>query len=435
MRTVALSAFTGTALEWYDFGLYGWASALVFQQLFFVTDDPFLSMLGSFGSFAVGFFARPLGSIIFGHMGDRTGRKSMLIMTLGLMGVATFLIGLLPTFETAGAWAIILLTLLRIVQGIAVGGEFGGAALITAEHAPRRQRGFWTSSTAAGAPAGLLLSSGVFFLFSALPEDQFLTWGWRVPFLLSAVVLAVGMLIRLRVQETPLFKALEDAPKADHIPIVELLKNHKSILFRAVGARLVDAAAANVFTVFAVSFIVSTTGASPGLSLGAGAAANAVHLVLIPVAAALSDRIGRRPLVITGAVVMGLMAGPGFMLMSTGNDALIILGVIVAWPLASVLIIGPTPAMLAELFPTHIRASGTSFVYQLQTLIAGVTPLIATALLMAGGGQPWLIVAYIALLAVITASCAASLPEVAGRDLNQDLPSRRGRSTVPATNR
>lgn len=420
IRTAALSAVLGTMLEWYDFGLYGWSSALIFSQLFFVSSNPTVSALGAFGSFAIGFLARPLGSVLFGHVGDRAGRKLMLIVTIVMMGVATMGIGALPTYQTIGVWAPVLLTVLRILQGVALGGEFGGSTLITAEHAAPRHRGFWASSTAAGAPAGLLLSAGVFYVFSTLPEHQFLSWGWRIPFLLSVAVLAAGLLVRAKVPETPHFtRATEDEATAA-VPIVELMKRHKSIILRAAGARLVDAGAANVFTVFAVSYIVSRTSAGSQLALGANAVANTFHLLLIPVAAAVSDRLGRRRLIALGAIVMAALAAPGFLLIDTGSTVLVIAGIVVAWTLPSTMQVGPTPAMLSELFPTRIRASGTSLVYQLQTLVAGVTPFVATALLALGGNRPWLIVAYIVVLGVITTLCAFSLPERTGRDLSDD---------------
>ena len=429
MRTAALSAVIGTMLEWYDFGLYGWSSALIFSQLFFVSSNPTVSALGAFGSFAIGFLARPLGSVLFGHVGDRAGRRLMLIVTIVMMGVATIGIGALPTYQIIGVWAPVLLTVLRVVQGVAIGGEFGGSTLITAEHAAPRHRGFWASSTAAGAPAGLILSAGVFYVFSTLPEHQFLSWGWRIPFLLSVVVLAAGLLIRTRVPETPHFTRAAREEGTAAVPIADLMRRHKSLILRAAGARLVDAAAANVFTVFAVSYIVSRTSSGSQLALGANAVANTSHLLLIPVAAALSDLLGRRRLVALGAIVMAALAAPGFLLVDTGSTVLVIVGIVVAWTLPSTFQVGPTPAMLSELFPTSIRASGTSLVYQLQTLVAGVTPFVATALLALGGNRPWLIVAYIAVLGVITTLCALSLPERTGRDLSDDdVPTKIGAS-------
>ncbi|WPB88158.1 MFS transporter [Streptomyces malaysiensis] len=427
MRRNSLSAFMGGLLEWYDFGLYGWAASLVFQPLFFASDSTTVGSLAAFATFGVGFVVRPLGGLIFGHIGDRVGRKTTLLLTMLLMGGATLGVGLLPTHATAGVWAAVALVLCRLIQGIAVGGEFGGAALIAAEEAPAHRRGFWSSAAIVGGPAGLVLSSLVFTAFSAMPEEQFLSWGWRFPFLLSVVVVAFGLYIRRKLEDSDVFKeSLGREP--DRVPAAELMRHHKWLVLRALGARLVDAPVANVFTVFGVSYITNELGGSSTLALLCGLICNAVLFLLAPLCAALSDRIGRRPVLLVGAVFMTVSPFVGFLIMHIGTGPAIILGALIAWPVAGAFIEGPMPATLTELFPTAIRCSGVSFVYQLQTILGGAMPFIAAALVSATGGQPWLLAGVLAVLGLLNVASLLLLPEVRGRDLDIGLDSHAART-------
>ncbi|KXF53001.1 hypothetical protein AXA44_45810 [Rhodococcus sp. SC4] len=423
MRRNSFSAFMGGLLEWYDFGLYGWAASLVFQPLFFASSSTTVGLLAAFATFGVGFVVRPLGGLVFGHIGDRVGRKSMLLLTMALMGVATVAVGLLPTYESIGIWAVVALVLCRVIQGIAVGGEFGGAALIAAEEAPAHSRGFWSSSAIMGGPAGLVLSSLVFAAFATMPEEQFLDWGWRIPFLLSIVVVGFGLYFRRKLDDSDIFKeAMHREP--NHVPVTELMRHHKWLMLRALGARLVDAPVANVFTVFGVSYVTSELGGSRMVALLCGLIANAVLFVLLPLTATLSDRVGRRPVLLTGAAIMTISPAIGFAIMDIGTGPAIILGVIIAWPIAGALIEGPMPATLTELFPTAIRCSGISFVYQMQTLLGGAMPFIAAAMVAVTGGEPWLLAGFLAVLGVINVGSILLLPEVRGRDLNAELHGR-----------
>ncbi len=419
MQRNSFSAFMGGLLEWYDFGLYGWAASLVFQPLFFVSGSPTVGLLAAFATYGIGFVVRPLGGILFGHLGDKVGRKALLVITMAVMGAATFCVGLLPTYDAVGVWAVAGLVLCRVVQGLAVGGEFGGATLIAAEHAPPGSRGFWSSFALVGGPAGLLLSSLVFTAFAAMPDEQFLSWGWRVPFLLSVVVVAVGLYFRRKLDDPEVFQEAR-ARGTDRVPAAQLFRAHKWLMLRALGARLVDAPVSNVFTVFGVSYITHQLGGSPTVALLAGIISNLLICILMPITAALSDRVGRKPVLLAGAAAMTVSPAIGFAVMHIGTTAAILLGVVIGWPVVASLIEGPTPATLTELFPTEIRCSGVSFVYQMQTIMGGATPFIAASLVAATGGRPWLLAAFLGALGVLTVASIASLPDVTGRDLNAE---------------
>ncbi|ODU07497.1 MAG: hypothetical protein ABS81_01355 [Pseudonocardia sp. SCN 72-86] len=424
MRKLAFAAGAGTALEWYDFGLYGLATALIFQPLFFPAHSSAAGLLATFATFALGFVARPIGSIIFGHIGDRVSRKGMLALTLGVMGVCTFVVGLLPTYETIGVWAPISLVVLRIVQGLAVGGEYGGAAIMLAEQAPPRRRGFWTSWVSTTSPLGTLVAFGVFALVqNSMSKEAFLAWGWRIPFLLSILILVVGLVIRSRTQESAVFVAAKaQVDELPRIPIAELLRNHGSVVVRAVLSRLADSPAFFVFTTFGISYITTTVGASPGVAVLASTVVNAGQVLCYPFAGMLSDRIGRKPTMMAGAAVLVVVSVPAFLLINTGNTALILLGSFIGVVPGSCLVLGAMPSMLAELFPTPVRCSGTSFVYQTTTITGGVAPFVAAALLSLGYGF-WPIVAVIMVLALVSIAFLRTLPEVRGRDLHAaDVP-------------
>ena len=318
IRHVILASFIGTAIEWYDFFLYGTAAALVFDRLFFPNVSPLAGTLSAFGTFAVGFVARPVGGVIFGHYGDRIGRKSMLVYSLLIMGVATFVIGLLPTYETIGILAPILLVVLRFAQGIGVGGEWGGAVLMTVEHSSAGKRGFHGSWVQMGVGAGLLLSTLTFTVFSSgLSEDKFLTWGWRVPFLLSLILIAVGLFIRLRILETPAFARLKATQSQSERPFREILLNHPRNVLLAMGMRFAENGPFYVMSVFVLSYGETHLKLSRSIMLTGVIIASAISLLVVPAYGALSDRIGRRPVYMTGALFTLLFSFPFFWLLNT----------------------------------------------------------------------------------------------------------------------
>ena len=331
IRTVAFASLIGTTIEWYDFFLYGTAAALVFNRLFFPTFDPLTGTLASFGTYLVGFVARPFGGIIIGHYGDRIGRKSMLVLTLVVMGVATFLIGLLPTYDQIGPWAAVALVVLRVAQGFGVGGEWGGAVLMAVEHAPRGSRGFYGSWPQIGVPAGLLLSTAVFTVFSWMPEDQFLAWGWRVPFLLSIVLVATGLVIRMRILETPAFVRIKEQAQAARQPIVEVLVRYPKQVLLAMGARFAENGAFYVFSVFVLTYATQKAKIDRQIVLNGILIGSAIELAAIPLFGALSDRVGRRPVYLFGAVMTAVVAYPLFAALDAGAPVPIFLALTAAF--------------------------------------------------------------------------------------------------------
>jgi len=402
VRRVVVASFIGTTIEWYDFFLYGTAAALVFNKLFFPNFDPLAGTMAAFATYAVGFFARPMGGIVFGHYGDKIGRKSMLVTTLMLMGVATVLIGLLPTYETIGPAAPILLVLLRFVQGFGVGGEWGGAVLMAVEHSGAERRGFNASWVQAGVPVGLLLANAVFHLFSSLPEDQFLSWGWRVPFLLGILLLGVGMFIRLKIVESPLFQAELEKGESKGPPILEVIKKHPRNVILAMGARFAENAFFYVLTVLVLSYGSQNLGMDKGAMLNAVLAGSAVQLVAIPLFGALSDRLGRRPVYLGGTVFLALFAFPFFAMLETRNTWVVALAVVIGL-VGHAAMYGPQAAFFSELFGTRVRYSGASLGYQLASPLAGgLAPLISTWLLKINDGRPWSVAIYLIGMATIT---------------------------------
>ena len=400
---VAVASFIGTAIEWYDFFLYGTASALIFNKLFFPQYDPITGTMAAFATFAVGFLARPVGGVVFGHYGDRIGRKAMLSLTLTIMGLATFAIGLLPTYQSVGAWAPALLVVLRLIQGFGLGGEWGGAVLMAVEHAPRNRRGFYGSWPQTGGPAGMLLSTLVFRAVSTLPEDQFMAWGWRVPFLLSLVLVGVGLFIRMRLAESPAFARVKESGSESRLPIIELLRTHRKNVLLAMGARFAENGFYYIYTVFVLSYATEHLKVERSSVLTGVLIATTCALVAIPAYGALSDRLGRRPVYMAGAAFSALFAFPFFWLLDTRVDSLIWLAIILGVAVGHAAMYGPQASFFSELFGTRVRYSGASVGYQLASVFAGgLSPLIATALLALAGGRTWTVSVYMIGLAAVT---------------------------------
>ena len=357
---VAIASFIGTAIEWYDFFLYGTAAALIFNKLFFPTFDPLSGTLAAFGTYAVGFVARPLGGIVFGHYGDKVGRKAMLSLTLLLMGVATFCIGLLPTYATIGPWAPVLLIFLRILQGFGVGGEWGGAVLMAVEHAPAGRRGFYGSWPQVGVPAGLLLSTSAFSVVSMLPEEQLLSWGWRVPFLLSLLLVGVGVFIRLRIAETPAFNRVQETGAVVRIPLLDALRSHPRNILLAMGARLAENGVFYIYSVFVLVYVTEQLKLPRSMALNGVLLATAGELISIPAFGALSDRIGRRPVYMGGAAFSALFAFPFFWLIDTQHSTLVWLAIVLGLAIGHGAMYGPQASFFSELFGARVRYSGAS---------------------------------------------------------------------------
>jgi metabolite-proton symporter len=424
------ASIIGTTVEWYDFFLYGSAAALVFPHLFFPDSSDFAGTLLAFGTYAVGFAARPIGALVFGHFGDRIGRKKLLVISLLMMGGATFAIGLLPTFATVGVLAPILLVTLRLIQGFALGGEWGGAVLLVSEHGKPEHRGFWSSWPQAGAPAGNLLATGVLALLAAFQsDDAFAAWGWRIPFLLSAVLIIVGMFVRLAVTESPVFLeaqrvAAEKAAEtgvAEKAPILTVLAHYKREVLVAMGARIAENVSFYLLTVFSLAYLTKAQGAESSFTLNALVIASAVHLVTIPMWGALSDRIGRRPVYLFGAVGIGIWAFVLFGMLEADNFWLSVFGITVGLLFHGAMY-GPQAAFFAELFGTKSRYTGVGIGSQLASLVAGApAPLIALALLGSfTDPNPTRVSLYLLACAVITVVAVFSYGETRTRDLAED---------------
>ncbi len=424
---VVFASLIGTATEWYDFFLYGSAAALVFGTLFFPSEDPVTGTLLAFGTYALGFFARPLGGVVFGHYGDRVGRKKMLVYSLLLMGVATFAIGLLPTYATIGIAAPLLLLLCRLLQGFAVGGEWGGAVLMAAEHGRDDQRGFWSSWPQAGVALGNLLATGVLWVLALVQSDAaFQAWGWRIAFLLSAVLVGVGLWVRLSIEESPVFQEAQKQIKdrkteENHVPILEVFRKYPREVFVAMGMRLAENTSYYIFTVIVITYVVEFAKADKGPVLTALLVGSAVHFCWIPIVGAISDRIGRRPLYFAGAVGVAVWAFVFFPLLNSGGQGAIILAVVVGLMLHA-LMYSPQAAFFTELFGTSVRYTGASVGYQLASIGAGaVAPLIAVALLKTGDGTNTTAVAwYVAVTSVLTVIAVAFAKETRSTSLRHD---------------
>ena len=418
LRRVVGASLIGTTIEWYDFFLYGSAAALVFNRLFFPEYDPLVGTMLAFATYALGFVARPVGGIVFGHFGDRIGRKKLLMWSLILMGVATVLIGLLPTYNQIGIWAPVALIVLRLVQGFAVGGEWGGAVLMAAEHGDAKRRGFWASWPQAGVPAGNLLAAGVLALMAGIqPEEDFLDWGWRVPFVLSALLVVVGWYIRNRVSESPMFeKALDESEIPPKLPAMDVVRQRPMALLLGAGLRVGENISYYILTVFSLTYLVDVSDESRSLALNALLAGAAVQFFAIPAFAWLSDRIGRKPVYAFGGLGLAAWSFLLFPLLGSGDNASIVLALVVGLVLHGAMY-GPQAAFITELFPTRIRYSGVSLAYQLTAIFAGsLAPIIALALYQEY--DSWLPVAiYVGVACAVSGITALAARETKGVEL------------------
>lgn len=419
-RRVAIAAAVGATIEWYDFFLYGTAAGLVFDKLYFNGLSGSAATFAAFGTFAVGFLARPVGGLVFGHFGDRVGRKAMLIWTLVIMGAGTALIGLLPSYDSIGVAAPVLLVVLRVLQGIGVGGEYGGAVLLAVEFAPPERRGFFGSFAHIGVPGGLFLASGAFAIASRLPDEQFLAWGWRACFLLSIVLLAIGAWIRLSVMETPAFREVQQRKEVSAVPVRELFQRQPRTLLLGMGTRFIEGFTFNLYSVFLLAYAVNTVGVAKSLVLNAIMVGAVLGVLLTLAAGALSDRFGRRPVYRAGAVAGLVIAFPVAAAVQSGGGLAVSAAFIGGLGLVYGTVYGPLAAFWSELFDTRYRYSALSALYQLSGIVAsGLTPLVAAWLVELGDDSLWLVASYNVAVAVLSLVCMALLPETRGRDLTE----------------
>jgi metabolite-proton symporter len=414
-----IASTVGTTIEWYDFFLYGMAAALVFPELFFPGQSPFLGTVLSFLTFFAGFLARPVGGVLFGYLGDRVGRKSTLVATLLLMGLSTLLIGFLPTASRIGVVAPLLLTLLRVIQGVGVGGEWGGSVLLALEMGHRGKRGFYASWPQAGVPLGLLTSSGVLALFQQqLSKEAFLDWGWRVPFLLSGVLIAVGLLIRLRILETPLFAALQKTNRVSTAPVTEAIRRHWREILLATGTRLSENSCFYLFSAYVITYAQRELDLQAGLLLRAVNIAAAVEFFTIPIFGILSDYLTRRRVYILGCLFLIGFAVPYYALLHTRDGALIVTAVVLSLAVGHALLYSVQASLIPELFGTRVRYSGASIGYQLAAPIAGgLAPEIALLLSHQFPNQYWPLALYVMLISLISMICVGALAETSRKDL------------------
>lgn len=409
LRRVVISSILGAVIEWYDFFLYGVVAGLFFNQLFFPDFDPRIGTMLAFATFAVGFVARPLGGVIFGHFGDKIGRKKVLILTLEIMGIATVAIGLIPSYATIGIWAPVLLILCRLAQGIGLGGEWGGAVLMSFESAPAHKRAFYASLPQIGMSVGLLLASGVIGLASMLLTDEaFLNWGWRMAFILSAILLIVGSYMRKTVQETKDFsEAKAKLPEAKY-PLLDAFKRYPKMMLACMGARFIDGVSFNVFGVYSLTFLTQNHGIDRTHALWAVMISSVVMSVFIPVWGHVADRIGKAKVYGICALILGFASFPAFWVIEKHADSFFLVCLAIGLPFGILhsAVFGTMASLFSESFDPSVRYSGISFVYQFTAIFAsGLTPLFATVLTGWAGGEPWYLCAYFAIVGVLSASC------------------------------
>jgi MHS family shikimate/dehydroshikimate transporter-like MFS transporter len=414
VRRVAAASLVGTTIEWYDFLIYATMAGVIFNQYFFPKGDAFVNTMLAYGTFAAGFLIRPFGGLLFGHFGDRIGRKPLLVLTLMIMGVATCLIGVLPTYDTIGIWAPILLLVLRLIQGIALGGEWGGAVLMSYEFATPETRAYYASFPQIGLAVGLCLSTGVVtFLSYALSNADFVAWGWRVAFLLSIVLLAVGLFIRLRVLETPEFTQ-QARKEIARVPMWEVLREYLGPVVLGWGARLIDGIVFTIYAIVPLSYLTTVAGIPRTTVLAAITTAAFVLMFTIPYASRLADRMGRKKMYVVFSLINGFVTFPALWLMQySGSDLIASACIVVVLGVIWAFVYGPQAAMFCDLFDTRVRYTGVSLVYQIGAILSvSLTPLVATALLQANDNQPWLLAAYVSAAGVISAICAALMKRV-----------------------
>ena len=409
LRRVVISSILGAVIEWYDFFLYGVVAGLFFNQLFFPDFDPRIGTMLAFATFAVGFVARPLGGVIFGHFGDKIGRKKVLILTLEIMGIATVTIGLIPSYATIGIWAPVLLILCRLAQGIGLGGEWGGAVLMSFESAPAHKRAFYASLPQIGMSVGLLLASGVIGLASMLLTDEaFLNWGWRMAFILSAILLIVGSYMRKTVQETKDFsEAKAKLPEAKY-PLLDAFKRYPKMMLACMGARFIDGVSFNVFGVYSLTFLTQNHGIDRTHALWAVMISSVVMSVFIPVWGHVADRIGKAKVYGICALILGFASFPAFWVIENHADSFFLVCLAIGLPFGILhsAVFGTMASLFSESFDPSVRYSGISFVYQFTAIFAsGLTPLFATVLTGWADGEPWYLCAYFAIVGVLSASC------------------------------
>jgi metabolite-proton symporter len=420
VRRVIVASLIGTSLEWYDFFIYGTAAALVFNTLFFPSFEPLVGTLLAFATYAVGFIARPLGGVVFGHYGDKLGRKNVLVVTLLLMGIATFAIGVMPTHATIGVWAPILLVALRFIQGLGLGGEWGGAVLMTLESGDDRRRGLNASWPQVGVPIGLLLANGVLSLMGGITSDAaFLSWGWRVPFLLSGLLVIVGLWIRLTIAESPLFQAVEAEDTKARTPIVEVLRTYPRQVLLAIGARIGVDVAFYTFVLFITTYIATYLKLPRSYALNAVLVAAAVQVFLIPFFGHLSDKFGRRPVYLVGAVGSAVWVFVFFALLDTGSFVLILLATVVSLVFHAAMY-GPQASFIAEMFPTRVRYTGASMGYQLAGILGGALAPIISVALLDRYDTSLVVSVYVVLMLALTTVCVLLAPETSRLDLRAD---------------
>ncbi|WGS22037.1 MULTISPECIES: MFS transporter [unclassified Bradyrhizobium] len=420
LRRAVIASTVGTTIEWYDFLLYSTVTGLVFGKLFFPKSDPLVGVLEAFAIYTVGFIARPIGAMIFGHYGDRIGRKATLIATLLMTGIATFAVGLVPTYETVGIWGAVILTIIRFIQGVGVGGEWGGSVLLAMEWArTNNHRGFITSWPQLGGPGGLLLANIAVLVFSRISGDQFLVWGWRIPFLLSIVMVAIGLYIRLGILETPAFRRIVAENRVERVPVLEVIKRQPGAIILTALARMAEQAPAYIYLAFVFAYGVNVLHTPRDFLLTSLISAGIVSMATIPLAGHFSDVIGRKRMYLIGAVVTGIYGFIYFALLDTTVPIWIFIAIVLSF-VPHDLLYGPQAALIAECFTPRLRYSGASIGYQLSSVISGgPAPLIATALL-ATYGTGYAIAAYILFCAVVSIIATAMLPDYTNCDISEE---------------